>query len=171
MSQLKLKTWLSTGVVAAALAFSGVAAQAQGPGGPMGARGGHGMGLMMPMGGGHMEHMLDLVDASDAQRAQIKQIMEAAHADLKAQHEGSRKLHEQGLALFTAPNIDAAAIESLRQQMSAQHELNSKRMSQAMVEVARVLTPEQRAKMAERMKKMQARMAKHMEMRGGWHGS
>lgn len=169
MSQLKLKTWLSTGMVVAALAFSGVAAQAQGHGGPMGHRGGHGM-SMMPMGGGHMEHMLDMVDASDAQRAQIKQIMDAAHADLKAQHEGSRKLHEQSMALFTAPNIDAAAIESLRQQMNAQHEAASKRMSQAMVEAARVLTPEQRAKMAERMKKMQARMAKHMEMRGGKHG-
>ncbi|MCV2356245.1 Spy/CpxP family protein refolding chaperone [Paucibacter sp. B2R-40] len=138
-------------------------AQAMGPMGGLGGMGGGRPGMGGPgagdmMSGGHIEHMLDMVDASDAQRAQIKQIMDAAKQDIKSQHSGGRNLHEQGLALFSAPNIDAAAVEALRVQMSAQHELVSKRMSQAMVDVARVLTPEQRAKLAERMKKMQARM-------------
>jgi protein CpxP len=142
-------------VLAAVLSLSGLA-QAQG----MGGRGGmapHGGAEMMS--GGHMEHMLDMVDATDAQRAQIKQIMSAARQDLKSQQTGGRNLQEQRMALFTAPNIDAAAIEALRVQVSAQHEVASKRMSQAMVDAARVLTPEQRAKMAERMKKAQARMS------------
>lgn len=43
--------------------------------------------------------------------------------------------------------------------MSALHETASKRMSQASIDAARVLTPEQRAKIAEIMKKRQARMA------------
>jgi protein CpxP len=34
-------------------------------------------------------------------------------------------------------------------------------MGQAMVDAARVLTPEQRAKLAERIKKAQARMSEH----------
>ena len=135
-------------VLVAALSFSSLGAQA------MGMMGGNPEKMMA----GRMEHMLDMVDASDAQRAQIKQIMDAAKQELKAQHIGGRELQQQRLALFTAPNIDAAAIEALRQQMSAQHEVASKRMSQAMVDAARVLTPEQRAKIAERMKRMHARM-------------
>ena len=115
--------------------------------------------------GGRIEHLLEAVDATDAQRAQIKQIMQAARADMKAQHQAGNKMRQQGLALFAAPNIDAAAVEALRVQMQAQHEAVSKRMSQTMVEVARVLTPEQRAKFAERMKKRQARMAEQMPPR------
>jgi protein CpxP len=130
------------------------------------AHGGHGAQMERGpmMSGAHIERMLDLVDASDAQRSQIKQIMDGAKQDLKAQRAGGRSLHEQQMALFTAANIDAAAIESLRQQMSAQHEVVSKRMSQAMVEAALVLTPEQRSKIAQRVKKMQERgHARHAE--------
>ena len=117
--------------------------------------------------GRSMEHMLDGVDASDAQRAQVKQIVQAAMNDLKPQRESGRKLHLQMMDLLSAPSIDAGAVEHVRQQVQAQQDASSKRMSQAMVDAARVLTPEQRAKLAERMKKMQARMAEH---RGGKSG-
>jgi Spy/CpxP family protein refolding chaperone len=78
-----------------------------------------------------------------------------------SQHDAGVKLHEQMTTLFTTTNIDAAAIESVRAQMSALHDAASKRLSQASIDVARVLTPEQRAKIAEVMKKHQARMAAH----------
>jgi Spy/CpxP family protein refolding chaperone len=150
--------------VASVLALSGLgAAQAMGHmdrmGGGRAGMAGHGGPEMMM--GGRIEHMLDMVDATDAQRAQIKQIMSAARQDLKAQQTGGRGLQEQRMALFTAPNVDAAAIEALRQQISAQREAAGKRMGQAMVDAARVLTPEQRAKLAERIKKAQARMSEH----------
>lgn len=162
MSKPKLTQVLKTGAVAAVLALSGLAAQAQGF--HHGGHRGHGGPMAMLS-----EHALDLVDATDAQRAQIKQIMAAAHNDLKAQHEAARKLHEQGLALFAAPNIDAVAIESLRQQGQAAREAASKRMSQALIDAARVLTPEQRAKLVEKMKKRHARMAERMQH--GHHGA
>lgn len=155
---LMMKT-LKTGAVVSLLALSTFGAQAQCHGGGNGGPDGGAMGMMM---GGRAERMLESMDASDAQRAQIKQIMQAARSDLKAQHQAGRKLHEQGLTLFAAPNIDAAAIEALRQQMQTQHEAASKRMSLAMVDAARVLTPEQRAKFAEQMKKRQSRMAERM---------
>ena len=44
-------------------------------------------------------------------------------------------------------------------------------MSQAMIEAARVLTPEQRAKFAEKMKKRQARMTEHMNDRAAEQAS
>ena len=71
---------------------------------------------------------------------------------MKAQREAGRALREQGLQLFTQPTVDATAAEALRQQMLAQHDQASKRMLQAMLDVAKVLTPEQRAQLAERMK-------------------
>ena len=157
-SKLNLKQVLKTGALVSLLALSGFAAQARGHGD----HGGGGHGMM----GGRIERLLETVDASDAQRSQIKQIMDAARADLKGQRDAGRKLHEQGLTLFAAPNVDAAAIEALRVQMQAQRDTASKRMSQAMVDAARVLTPEQRAKFAEKMKKRQARMSEHRAKHG-----
>ena len=165
---------MSKALLASLLSLSAAYAMAQGPMGGPGGPGGPGEhggrgGSEMMMGGGHMAHMLDEAGASEAQRAQIKQIMGAAQADLKAQRDAGRKLHEQGMALFTAPVIDAAAIEAHRQQMLAQHDQMSKRISQAMVEAAKVLTPEQRAKLAEKMKKMHAQRADHGKGRGPAH--
>lgn len=88
--------------------------------------------------------MLDLAKATPEQRSQIHQIMQAARQDMHSQREAGRKLRDQQHALLTQPNVDAAAVEALRQQMLAQHDQASKRMTQALVEASRVLTPEQR---------------------------
>ena len=113
----------------------------------------HGMGHGEMMFGGSpqridraVDRMLDGLEASDAQRSQIKQIAQSAAADLKAQREAGKGLRQRGLQLFAAPTVDAAAVEALRQQMLAQHDQASKRVVQAMLDVAKVLTPEQRAK-------------------------
>jgi len=111
----------------------------------------------------YIDHMLDGLGVTDAQRTQIKQIAIAAANDLKAQREAGRALHEQGMQLFAAPTVDAAAAESLRQQMQAQHDQASKRMLQAMLDASEVLTPEQRAKMVERMKQRGAMMKDRRE--------
>lgn len=105
-----------------------------------------------------VDHMLDGLNATEAQRAQIKQIATAAAADLKAQRAAARELHDKSLQIFTAPNVDAAAAEALRQQMLAQHDQASKRVLQAMLDASKVLTPEQRAKFGERIKQRQERM-------------
>jgi len=156
MNASRLFPLFRVGAVALALAVGGVAAQAQGAAGPhMMAAGAGGPGLF---GGGHLDHMLELVSATDAQRTQIENIMKAARTDLQPQRDAALKLHAQSLELFAAVNIDAAAIEALRLQMSANHEAVSKRMSQAMVDAARVLTPDQRAKLVAVLKKRAARM-------------
>lgn len=158
MKAFQIRNLWRVGTVAAVLALGGLAAHAE-PGG--GGRHHGGPAMMAPGGmfGGHIEHMLDLVNATDAQRSQIETIFKAARQDLAGQRDAGRQLHQQMATLYMAPNIDAAAIESVRGQMSAQHEAASKRMSQAATEAARVLTPEQRAKIGEVMKKRQARMA------------
>ncbi len=126
---------------------------------------GPGAGAMM-MGPMLSPRVLDAVNATADQRSQIRQIMEAARNDLKAQRDASRSLHEQMRTLFTQPTVDANAAEVLRQQQLAQHDAASKRMLQAMLDVSRVLTPEQRAKIAEQLKQRQDRMAERMGRRG-----
>ncbi len=157
MNAPRIQNLFRVATVAAALAIGGVAAHAQ-PG-----HGGHhgGPAMMAPGGlfGGHMDHLLDLVNATDSQRSQIDAIFKAARTDLSGQRDAGKKLHEQMAALYTATNVDAAAIEAVRVQISALHETASKRLSQASIDAARVLTPEQRAKIADVMKKRQARMA------------
>ena len=154
---------MAASVFVVALAGGAFSAHAQGHHGP--GWGGPEAGGMMMFGGSprHLDRMLDGLDATDAQRAQIKQIAAAAAVDLKVRRDADRGLREKGLQLFTASNVDAAAAESLRQQMSTQHDQASKRTLQAMLEVANVLTPEQRAKLGERMKTQRAAMNERMQ--------
>jgi Spy/CpxP family protein refolding chaperone len=87
--------------------------------------------------------------------------MDAAHTDLKALHTGGATLHQQMQAAFAQPTVDARAVEALRVQISAQHDNASKRMTQAMLDVSRVLTPDQRKTLADAMAKRQSMMQRH----------
>jgi len=179
------------GMLMTLLAVVSLAAWAQPAPPPAGDRGsemhGHGMGRMHHHGlggdfggagmfrgspehvGRMVDHMLDGLNATDAQRTQIKQIATAAATDLKAQAEAGRGLRQRAMQVFTAPNVDANAVEAVRQQMVQQHDQMSRRMTLAMIDVARVLTPEQPARLGERMRDQQARMEdrmKRMQERG-----
>ncbi|MEO7245895.1 MAG: periplasmic heavy metal sensor [Rubrivivax sp.] len=145
--------------LAAAGVVSGVALA-----GPHG-HGGHGGHERGGMGMGMSERMLDAVEATPEQRTQIQQITQAARTDMQAQREASQGLREQLRSLFTQPTVDANAVEALRQQMLAQHDQASQRMTQVMLEVSRVLTPAQREKIAERMQQHSARWQERREAR------
>lgn len=127
----------------------------------------HGPGMLFQGSPEHVgravDHLLDGVAASDPQRSEVKRIAQAAAADLKSQREATRALRERALQVFTAPNVDANAAEALRQQMQAQHDQSSRRVLQAMLEISRVLTPEQRAKLGERFKQRSAQREERMQ--------
>jgi Spy/CpxP family protein refolding chaperone len=114
----------------------------------------------------HAERMADrmLAGASgvtDAQRSQVREIARAAATDLRAQHDAGRTLREQMAAAFTQPVVDANAVEALRQKMLAQHDATSKRMTQALLDVSRVLTPEQRQQIAQKLQSRRSMMERH----------
>ena len=156
--------WLVLATFVAVSSAAALSAWAQPMGGGMMGHEGRGGMMGSPDHMGRMlDHMLDGLNATDAQRTQIKQIAQAAGADLKAQREAGHALHEKAMAIFAAPNVDAAAAESVRQQMLAQHDQSSKRMLQAMLDASKVLTPEQRAKLGERMKQREAQMHDRMQ--------
>lgn len=109
--------------------------------------------------------MLDSIGASAEQQAQVKQILQAAHTELLPQQAQRKALHEQGRALFTQNAVDARAAEVLRQQMQALHEQTSKRMLQALLDVSRVLSPEQRQAIAAKMGQRAGMMQRHQAER------
>lgn len=134
--------------------------------GPMGGPGGPGgPGRPGGMFGGMMTRMLDRVNATPEQRAQIEQIVKANAGEMRAQREAGRALREQAMALFAQPTVDANAVEALRQKQLAMHDAASKRMTATMLEISRVLTPEQRKQMAEQMSQRREMMQRHQRER------
>lgn len=121
----------------------------------------HHAGAMMGGSPRHIERMLDSVNATEEQRGQVRQIAEAAAADLKERRAARRALHQQQMELFTQPTVDANAVEALRRQMLSEHDRTSQRMTQAMLDISRVLTPEQRVQLAETMKSRRDTMKRH----------
>lgn len=135
---------------------------------PMGhhaAMGTGGPGAGAPMMGRMLERMLDQVGATPEQRTQIRAIADAAAADLQAQRDAGRALREQSMQLFAQPTVDANAVEAQRQKMLQHQDQVSRRMTQAMLDVSRVLTPEQRAQWAERMGQRKQMMERHQHER------
>lgn len=160
LAALALSAALLAAVPPAALAHGGM-----GPHGGPGRMDGGAMMYGMPWAGRGLERWLDRVDASAEQRTRIRAIVEAARTDLQGLR-GQRRAHaDQALALLARPEVDAAAAEALRQQMLRQHEQASARMLQASLDVARVLSPAQRATLAEQLRQRRDERAQRWQER------
>ena len=122
-------------------------------------QGDHGGMMMMS------ERMLDSVGASAEQKTRVRDILKVAHDEQRQQREAGQALRQQMMQLLAVPQIDAAAAEALRQKDQVRHDAASKRRLQAMLDVQAVLTPEQRAKMAEQMKPRWDMMDRHQRER------
>jgi protein CpxP len=99
-------------------------------------------------------HIAIEVDATDEQKQKLTTIFVSAANDLmplRAEMMESRHAGEL-IGLLTAPTVDRAAIETFRAEKMALADQASRRIAQALGEAAEVLTPEQRAKIGERIK-------------------
>jgi Spy/CpxP family protein refolding chaperone len=144
-------------VAVAALATGvGIKAYAHGWGGGGGHRGGFMHGPMDPAQlDQHLDRMLKHlyveIEATDAQKQALAPIVKAAARDLLPLRDKHRASHGQLATLLTQPTVDRAALESLRASQLVLAEQASKRLAQALADVADVLTPEQRKGIAEHM--------------------
>jgi periplasmic protein CpxP/Spy len=86
------------------------------------------------------------------QKDRLLAIATSALADLKPLRDQRRQARRAGLDLLAAPVIDRRALEQLRVTQMQAADARSRRMLQAMADAAEVLTPEQRVKVAERLK-------------------
>jgi len=94
-------------------------------------------------------HLYVEIDASDAQKQKIDPIVKAATKDLWPLRQKMRDIRRQQRELFTAETLDRTAIEKLSEERSKLSEQISRRFTQALVDVAEVLTPAQRQQLAE----------------------
>jgi Spy/CpxP family protein refolding chaperone len=97
------------------------------------------------------------VDATAEQKSRIAAIMKGAANDLASLRGQGRELHLKSVQLLAAPAIDRAQLEATRVQMMQLRETVSRRMLQAFADAAEALTPEQRARLAERMQRRHGR--------------
>lgn len=98
-----------------------------------------------------VQHITDEVSATAEQQSKISQIAKAAVADLQPLHQQLLDAHKKAIEIFRQPTLDRTALEALRAEQIARVDAVSKRMTQAIADMAEVLTPEQRAKLADRI--------------------
>lgn len=103
-----------------------------------------------------VKRMMERVNATDEQRARVTEIAKKAAGDLRGLRTKQVELRTRGMELLAAAKVDRAAIETLRVEQIKLADEASKRVAQALGDTAEVLTPEQRAKIAERMKERRA---------------
>jgi Spy/CpxP family protein refolding chaperone len=97
------------------------------------------------------ERTLDSVGATSDQVAKVHDIIAAAYNDMQPMREKRAAFRKQIVELLKAPTIDAAAIEKARSDHIAELDAASKRLTQAVTDIAGVLTPDQRVKVVDRI--------------------
>jgi periplasmic protein CpxP/Spy len=98
-----------------------------------------------------LKHLYVEIDATDAQKQQLVPIVKDAARELVPLGAKMHEARRQAVELLSQPNIDRAAIETLRANQLKLAEQASQRFIQALADVADVLTPEQRKQLAERI--------------------
>jgi protein CpxP len=115
-------------------------------------------------GGMHgMMRMMDEIDTTPEQQKQLFDIFDGVRGEMRDAMIDLRATRGEVLDILGAAEIDAAAIEKIRAERMAAMDAASKTMAEALVKAAQVLTPEQRAKLAELVEERGERGS-----RGGW---
>ena len=91
------------------------------------------------------------IGATDAQKEQLAPIVKSAARELLPLRAKMHAARRQAVDLLSQQSIDRAALEALRADQVKLAEQASQRLTQALADVADVLTPEQRKQLAERI--------------------
>lgn len=163
--------WMLAGVAGAMATLAACAqpgagsAGGSGPGAGFGGGWGHHRGMRGPMSPEDMARRIDKsvewvlsdVGASTEQKQKVAGLAKQALADLVPLREKHQAARKQAIDLLSAPAIDRVALERVRAEELQTGETASKRLTQALADVAEVLTPEQRAKLRERIERRMGR--------------
>jgi protein CpxP len=107
-----------------------------------------------------LKHLYVEIDATEEQKQRLASIVKQAAKDLLPLREKAHDARKTAAELLTQDSVDRAAIETLRTEQLQLVEQASRRFTQALADVAEVLTPAQRRQIAQ-----------HFERRRGrWHG-
>jgi len=100
-----------------------------------------------------LKHMYVEIDATEAQKQKLDPIAKQAAKDLRPLREKAREARLKGVELLSADKIDRGAIEKVRVEGIRATDASSKRFTQALTDIAEVLTPEQRKTLAARLQR------------------
>ena len=164
--------WMFAGAAAAvvglaACAQPGRGGEGQGPGWGWHHRGHHGpmdpetIARRIDRG---VDRVLSDVGASAEQKQKVSAIAKAAVAELTPLRDRHRAARTRVIEILSAPTVDRGALEKVRAEELAMAEGASRRVTQALADIADVLTPEQRVKLRE---KAERRMGRRWGERGG----
>ena len=155
------RTGLVVAGVIAALAIGGVAvAQSFGghpfPGGFMRHGGPMGFGMMDPAAmedraDRAIRHLAIEIDATAEQQEKLRGITRALVKDLDPLRNARIETARRARSLLTGAAVDAAEVEKFRAEQVAKIDAATRRVAQALVEAANVLTAEQRRKIDDRL--------------------
>lgn len=107
-----------------------------------------------------LKHLYVEIDATEEQKQRLAPIVKQAAKDLLPLRGKANEARKKAAELLTQDSVDRAAIESLRTDQLQLVEQASRRFTQALADVAEVLTPAQRRQIAQ-----------HFEHQRGWrHG-
>lgn len=152
---LTRKSGLVAALVGVLLLMAAIAFAQEGPGRPDGPGGGGPRGERGPRGGG-IPFLRDL-NLTDAQKAQIKQIVDNFESSTKALHEKMRTLRGGDFDVLKDGAFDEASVRAAAQaRASVEVELEVAR-ARMLSQIYAVLTPEQRAQIAERRQQFEQR--------------
>jgi Spy/CpxP family protein refolding chaperone len=94
-----------------------------------------------------VRHLAVEIDATAEQQEKLRGLMKAALADVLPAREKAWAARTKARELLAQPKIDRAEIEKLRAEQVALADSLSKRIAQAVLDAAEMLTPEQRKKL------------------------
>lgn len=156
------RRWLIAAAIAGAVAATGFASASMA--GERGMMGMHGHGMGRGLGHGpvdaataskHIDKMVERIvgDGTAQQKARLAEIAKSCYADLQGTHAEFAAAHEKVHQLLMQTAIDRVALEQIRVEQIARMDKISKRMLTAVEDAAEVLTPEQRLRFAEHLKR------------------
>ncbi len=105
----------------------------------------------MGFGGPGIGRALRQLDLTDEQEDRLWKIMDGVRSEARPLFRDLQDTREELAKLLGAGSIDRAAVEKLRADRVSQIDEASKKFTAALADAAEVLTPEQRAKLAEEM--------------------
>ncbi len=98
-----------------------------------------------------IRHLAIEIDATAEQQEKLRSIAKALVKDMVPLRGAHMEAAQRARALLTGASVDAAEVEKFRAEQIAKMDAATKRVTQALVEAANVLTPEQRRKLDERL--------------------
>jgi Spy/CpxP family protein refolding chaperone len=104
-----------------------------------------------------LDRMYSRIEATEEQKAKITPLVKNAAKEVAPLRQKAREARAKAVELLKAPAVDRAALESLRAEQIQAHDQASRRFSQVLADVAEVLTPAQRAQVAERLQSRHGR--------------